>query len=131
MLWVLNLLWREIVDWIDEFTSLLPGHVGSLTRAFVIRRRVRKAFHRSRSPLSVVDAITSPLLVLHGTDDPIVPVRQSVALAERMRTNGRPVELHLYEGEGHGWGRPEIVIDELERTEQFLGREVLDRRERA
>ena len=30
-----------------------------------------------------------------------------------------------YEGEGHGWGRPETVIDELERTESFLRRHVL------
>jgi dipeptidyl aminopeptidase/acylaminoacyl peptidase len=38
---------------------------------------------------------------------------------------GRTVELHLYEGEGHGWARPETVMDELERTEDFLRRHVL------
>jgi hypothetical protein len=32
--------------------------------------------------------------------------------------------LHLYDDEGHGWGRPSTVIDELERTEAFLRAEV-------
>ena len=40
-------------------------------------------------------------------------------------TLGRTVELHFYEGEGHGWARPDTVIDELERTEDFLRRHVL------
>ena len=48
---------------------------------------------------------------------PIAPTRR-VAL-------GRTVELHVYEGEGHGWGRAATVIDELARTEQFLRRHVL------
>ena len=38
------------------------------------------------------------------------------------RTLGRHVELHVYEGEGHGWGRPDVVVDELTRIEAFLAR---------
>jgi dipeptidyl aminopeptidase/acylaminoacyl peptidase len=37
------------------------------------------------------------------------------------------VEHHVYEGEGHGFSRPETVQDELERTERFLTRWVLNR----
>jgi dipeptidyl aminopeptidase/acylaminoacyl peptidase len=83
--------------------------------------------YRDRSPIAGAEAIEAPLLVMHGTDDQVVPVRQSVALAERMSRAGRSVELHLYEGEGHGWGRPEVVVDELERTETFLYRHVPSR----
>ena len=81
--------------------------------------------YRSRSPVSVADRITSPLLILQGLDDKVVPPAQSEAIAERLRALGRTVELHCYEGEGHGWGRPDTVIDELERTESFLRRHVL------
>ncbi|HUF32863.1 MAG TPA: S9 family peptidase [Acidimicrobiales bacterium] len=81
--------------------------------------------YRARSPVNRADAITTPLLILQGTDDEVVPPAQSEAIAERLRGLGRVVELHLYEGEGHGWGRPETVTDELERTESFLRRHVL------
>jgi dipeptidyl aminopeptidase/acylaminoacyl peptidase len=84
--------------------------------------------YRDRSPVNRLDAIIAPLLILQGGDDPVVPLAQSQAVADGLRQRGRAVELHVYEGEGHGWSRPETVIDELERTEAFLTRHVLRRR---
>jgi dipeptidyl aminopeptidase/acylaminoacyl peptidase len=78
-----------------------------------------------RSPLTLADRITAPLLLLHGRDDEVVPVDQAIALAERLRRREREVELHVYDGEGHGWGRPETVVDELTRIERFLSHHVL------
>ena len=71
--------------------------------------------------------IRVPLLLLHGSADPAVPPEQSAALAAAVAANGTPVEHHVYEGEGHGWSRPETVRDELGRVERFLQRWVLDR----
>ncbi len=84
--------------------------------------------YRQRSPLGRVASIAAPLLILHGSADEVVPLAQSQAVADRVRAAGGEVELHVYEGEGHGWGRPETVIDELGRTEAFLRRHVLRRR---
>ena len=81
--------------------------------------------YRDRSPVHRADTITAPLLILQGADDDIVPPAQSRAIADRVRAQGGEVELHLYEGEGHGWSRPETVVDELQRTEAFLRRHVL------
>lgn len=81
--------------------------------------------YRARSPLRRATSIAAPLLILHGRDDKVVPLAQSQAMADRVRAAGGEVELHVYEGEGHGWGRPETVIDELSRTENFLRRHVL------
>lgn len=81
--------------------------------------------YRDRSPVHRADAITAPLLILQGDADKVVPLAQSQAIHDRLRALGRTVELHVYEGEGHGWGRPQTVIDELERTESFLRRHVL------
>ncbi|MBA2282653.1 MAG: S9 family peptidase, partial [Acidimicrobiia bacterium] len=77
-----------------------------------------------RSPLAQVAHIQAPLLLLHGAADPVVPVGQTRALAARLEALGRTVELHVYDGEGHGWGRPPVVIDEIERIERFLDRHV-------
>jgi dipeptidyl aminopeptidase/acylaminoacyl peptidase len=81
--------------------------------------------YRQRSPIGRVGSIVDPLLVLHGTDDTVVPVGQSLQLVAALEALGRPVEHHVYEGEGHGWSRPEVVVDELTRTEDFLRRHVL------
>ena len=42
-----------------------------------------------------------------------------------MARAGHPVEFHAYDGEGHGWGRPETVADELTRIGTFLDRYVV------
>ena len=83
--------------------------------------------YRDRSPIHRAERITDPLLVLQGDRDEVVPLEQSRAMVERLTELGRSVELHVYEGEGHGWGRSATVIDELTRTESFLERHVLRR----
>ncbi len=81
--------------------------------------------YKTRSPVNRAEHIVDPLLILQGSDDKVVPPVQSQAIADRLTGLGRVVEFHLYEGEGHGWGRPETVIDELTRVESFLTRHVL------
>jgi dipeptidyl aminopeptidase/acylaminoacyl peptidase len=90
-------------------------------------RPAAAARYRDRSPITHAGAIRVPLLLLHGSRDPAVPPEQSAALAAAVAANGTPVEHHVYEGEGHGWSRPETVRDELGRVERFLQRWVLDR----
>jgi len=81
--------------------------------------------YRERSPIRFAERITAPLLLLHGSEDGTVPVEQSKALDARLQRLRRDVELHVYEGEGHGWGRPATVVDEIRRTDDFLRRHVL------
>jgi dipeptidyl aminopeptidase/acylaminoacyl peptidase len=84
--------------------------------------------YRARSPINRVDAISDPLLVFQGRDDPVVSATQTESLVTRLGQLGRTVEVHFYDGEGHGWSRAATVIDELERTEAFLERYVQRRR---
>lgn len=81
--------------------------------------------YRERSPITHVERITTPLLVLQGDEDKAVPKAQADALVEALRQRGVICEYHVYEGEGHGWRRPETIADELDRTEQFFERWVL------
>ena len=78
-----------------------------------------------RSPLTVVDRIRRPLLILQGDKDDVVPPNQSQAIVERLRPKGVDVELKIYEGEGHGWQKLSTVMDELDRVSAFLRRHVL------
>jgi pimeloyl-ACP methyl ester carboxylesterase len=53
--------------------------------------------------LSVVDHVQAlpPTLIVHGDGDTLVPINQSVRLAERMQQAGQPYELKLYSGMEH------------------------------
>jgi dipeptidyl aminopeptidase/acylaminoacyl peptidase len=59
--------------------------------------------YRIRSPLLSVERIRCALLMIHGEEDEVVPVRHSLRLAEEMRRLGKPCELRLVPGEGHNW----------------------------
>jgi dipeptidyl aminopeptidase/acylaminoacyl peptidase len=83
--------------------------------------------YRECSPVNLVERIDTPLLVLQGDADEVVPKAQADALVEGLRRRAVPVEYHVYEGEGHGWSRPEAMADELERADAFLTRWVLRR----
>ena len=54
-----------------------------------------------RSPINRVGEIKAPLMLLQGTDDPVVPASQAQEMYEALRTNGNAVALKLYQGEGH------------------------------
>jgi dipeptidyl aminopeptidase/acylaminoacyl peptidase len=81
--------------------------------------------YRDRSPVTRAHEIGVPVLVLQGDQDKVVPPAQAELLVDALRAAGTEVEHHVYAGEGHGWSRPDTVIDALERTEAFLTRWVL------
>lgn len=83
--------------------------------------------YRAQSPITHAASIAVPMLVLQGDADKAVPKAQADAMVDAMRRAGAEVEYHVYEGEGHGWSRPETIVDELLRTEGFLERWVLAR----
>jgi galactoside O-acetyltransferase len=43
MRWFIEKLCQEMIGWVDQSLAYLPGRVGILTRALVIRRRVKRA----------------------------------------------------------------------------------------
>jgi acetyl esterase/lipase len=59
---------------------------------------------RANTPSRFVDETTPPLFIVHAADDPLVPVEHSLGLAAALRARGVPVELHLFEEGGHGFG---------------------------
>ncbi|MFQ5967277.1 MAG: alpha/beta fold hydrolase [Acidimicrobiia bacterium] len=76
------------------------------------RRAVREAeygsleHHRDLledlSPIHQVDKIRAPLLVIHGANDPRVPLSEAEQIVARLTEDGRPVELLVFPDEGHG-----------------------------
>ena len=84
-----------------------------------------EATYLERSPITYAGGLRVPTLMVHGDADPVVPIEQMRAFADRARAAGAPVEVREYPGEGHGWSRPETVADADARRVGFLEREVL------
>ncbi len=60
-------------------------------------------YFRERSPITHVQKAHTPLLILHGKDDPRVHPSQSMELYRQVKVLGKtPVRLVFYPGEGHG-----------------------------
>jgi dipeptidyl aminopeptidase/acylaminoacyl peptidase len=70
--------------------------------------------YRARSPVHAADQITSPLLLLQGLDDLIVPSTQIQLMAEALNRTGIPHRYLTFHGEGHGLRRPISITRALE-----------------
>lgn len=55
------------------------------------------------SPITYVSRATPPMLLIHGTADTAIPIRQSEAMAVRMHAAGARVELVPIAGSEHGF----------------------------
>jgi dipeptidyl aminopeptidase/acylaminoacyl peptidase len=56
-----------------------------------------------RSPITHMDKVRCPMLVVQGTNDPRVPKEESDQVVEQLRNRGVPVEYMVFEDEGHGF----------------------------
>jgi dipeptidyl aminopeptidase/acylaminoacyl peptidase len=72
------------------------------------------------SPITHAHEIDAPLFVLHGANDPRVPVGEAEQIAEEAREQGVPVELLVFEDEGHGISKLENRIEAYTRVVAFL-----------
>jgi dipeptidyl aminopeptidase/acylaminoacyl peptidase len=62
-----------------------------------------RAFLERTAPLNNASAITKPLFVVQGQNDPAVPVSESEQIVRAVRKNGVPVWYLLARDEGHGF----------------------------
>ena len=81
--------------------------------------------YRERSPIFHAHAIADPIALFQGTEDRVVPRDQSDSLAATLRSRRVPHEYHVYEGEGHGWRKPETVDAFYTSVDRFLRRYLL------
>jgi dipeptidyl aminopeptidase/acylaminoacyl peptidase len=78
--------------------------------------------YENASPLSHVDRLERPLLVLHGTSDVNVPYLHSVRLIDELMKKGKGdlVSFMTYPGEFHYFTREHVLRDAWHRVEDFF-----------
>jgi len=74
----------------------------------------------ARSPITRVDQIRTPLLVIQGANDVRVVQAESDNLVEALRERGVEVEYLVKDDEGHGFVNEDNVIDMYHAVERFL-----------
>jgi len=77
------------------------------TRVGDHRNEEGRKFLKERSPLTYVERINRPLLIVQGAKDPRVKQTESVQIVQALRGKGIPVTYVLFPDEGHGFARPE------------------------
>jgi dipeptidyl aminopeptidase/acylaminoacyl peptidase len=82
-----------------------------------------REFLQSISPTNNIDAIEAPLLVLHGANDPRVPVGEAEQIVERAAEHV-PTESVIFEDEGHGFTKLENRITANRAIVEFLAEHV-------
>jgi dipeptidyl aminopeptidase/acylaminoacyl peptidase len=104
-------LWKAAVDYygVSDFRTMLAdtgpwrrnhraAEYGDPERDVALLERI--------SPLGRVDQVRVPLLVLHGTRDPRVPIGESEQFVRALRERQKPVEYLVFDYAGHGFVRP-------------------------
>lgn len=79
-----------------------------------------REFLESISPINNIENIEAPLFVLHGENDPRVPVGEAEQIVEKAREQGVPVRTLIFPDEGHGFSKLENRIEAYSQIVDFL-----------
>lgn len=77
-------------------------------------------FLESISPITHIDNVRAPLMVIHGRNDPRVPVTEAEQMVAELEARHVPVELLIFDDEGHGLVKLENRLVAYPRMIAFL-----------
>jgi dipeptidyl aminopeptidase/acylaminoacyl peptidase len=81
-----------------------------------------REFLHSVSPLTRIDDIIAPLFIIHGANDPRVPLSEAEQIHAALTSRGRECELLVYADEGHGLAKRANRVDAIPTACGFLAR---------
>lgn len=74
----------------------------------------------SISPINYIENIKAPLLIIHGANDPRVPISEAQQLVDKLKSLDREVEFLVYSDEGHGLSKLKNRLDAYPKVIKFL-----------
>lgn len=120
-------LWAAGVDivGISSLVTFLENTSG-YRRAYREREYGRLATDReflsAASPLTRIDEVRAPLFIIHGANDPRVPLSEAEQIHAALTGRGQECELLVYGDEGHGLARRANREDAVPKALAFLAR---------
>lgn len=120
-------LWAAGVD-IVGVSSLVTflQNTSAYRRAYREREYGRLAEDRelleAASPLNAISQIRAPLFVIHGANDPRVPLSEAEQVVAAVRASGAECPLLVYTDEGHGLAKRANQLDAYPQAFEFLAK---------
>ncbi len=81
-----------------------------------------REFLHQVSPLTRIDQLRAPLFIIHGANDPRVPLSEAEQIHAALTARGQECELLVYGNEGHGLAQRSNREDALPKAIAFLTR---------
>ncbi len=78
------------------------------------------------SPITYVNKVKSPLMIVQGANDPRVPVGEALQIQETLKKNKIESQLIVFADEGHGSAKKENQVLEIGHTIEFLKKHLKD-----
>jgi dipeptidyl aminopeptidase/acylaminoacyl peptidase len=79
-----------------------------------------RAFLEKASPITYLEHIVAPLFVIHGANDPRVPLSEAEQIKAALDGKGIACELRVYDDEGHGLAKRANRLDAYPAAIDFL-----------
>jgi prolyl oligopeptidase len=76
--------------------------------------------YRKFSAMDHLGRVRTPVLLMHGVDDPCVPVGQYLQFYRGLKDLGKEVRLLLFPREGHGFTEKKHIIMNMEETVKWF-----------
>jgi dipeptidyl aminopeptidase/acylaminoacyl peptidase len=112
----------DVAGVVDYFMYYTDPYHGDWTVSRIGTPEQNPQVYRQASPISHIDRLERPLLVLHGTADINVPYLESVWLIDEALKKGKGnlVSLMIYPGEFHYFSRGHVLRDAWQRVDDFF-----------
>jgi dipeptidyl aminopeptidase/acylaminoacyl peptidase len=114
---------------LNTLLNSIPPYWESIRKVFYLRMGdpntpEGKAQLERQSPLTHVDKIKTPLLIVQGANDPRVKKAEADQIVAAMRDKGIPIEYICASDEGHGFARPVNNMAYLAASEKFIAQKL-------
>ncbi|HEY1367024.1 MAG TPA: S9 family peptidase [Gaiellaceae bacterium] len=110
------------------FARSVPPTWRRFMDAWVGNPDTEEEFLLERSPLTYIEEMRAPLLVIQGANDPRVVKAESDQLVERLEELGRAVSYEVFEDEGHGFNRYANEVRAYRLSVEWLERHLVQER---
>jgi dipeptidyl aminopeptidase/acylaminoacyl peptidase len=107
------------------FAKAVPPTWRRFIARFVGDPETEADFLMERSPITYVENVKAPLLVIQGATDPRVVKGESDQMVEKLRELGRDVDYVVFDDEGHGFTKRPNELKAYRLASEWLERHLL------
>lgn len=115
----------SITEWMTQYTS--SDTYGNKTFEFLGEPWEQRELYTRLSPITYVEKVTAPTLIIHGEHDYRTPIAHAEQWYLALKRNRVPVEFARYPRSAHAIREPWLQVDAAERTRSWFVHWLIER----